>query len=137
MTETEKEKIRFWRGEGVSYSTIAERLNLSENTIKSFCRRSNLAGTVAAEATRVCRYCGAPLERSRKRQRKFCSDSCRLAWWNTHPELVNRQAFYPKVCAYCGGEFQSYGNQRRKYCSHACYIAARFGKQDEHDERSV
>lgn len=138
MTETEKEKIRFWRCEGVSYGRIADRLNLSANTVKSFCRRNHLAGVAASEPVLVCRNCGAPLERAhKKKQRKFCSDSCRHTWWNAHPELIDRRAFYPAVCTYCGKEFQSYGNQKRKYCSHACYIAARFGKRGNHDGRAV
>lgn len=138
MTEIEKEKIRFWRCEGLGYKTIAARLHLSENTVKSFCRRNHLAGVAAAEPVLVCRNCGAPLEQAhKKKQRKFCSASCRYAWWNAHPELIDRRAFYPTVCAHCGREFQSYGNQKRKYCSHACYIAARFGRYGEHDGGAV
>lgn len=138
MTETEKEQIRYWRGEGISYGAIADRLCISKDTVKSFCRRNRLAGVAASEPVLVCRNCGAALPRAHKRkQRKFCSDFCRYAWWNTHPEMIDRRAFYSAVCVYCGKEFQSYGNQKRKYCSHACYIAARFGKGGGHDGGTV
>ena len=44
MTDMEKEKIRYLRGEGLGYKAIASRLALSENTVKSFCRRNGLSG---------------------------------------------------------------------------------------------
>ena len=43
MTDAQKEKIRYWRMEGLGYGGIAARLGLSENTVKSFC---NSAGKV-------------------------------------------------------------------------------------------
>lgn len=138
MTDAEKEKIRFWRLEGLGYGTIAARLGLSENTVKSFCRRNHLTGVASKEPVCVCRHCGKPLARLPKRkERKFCSETCRRAWWKAHPELVNRKAFYLITCAHCGKEFKSYGNRTRKYCSHACYIAQRFGEGGGHDEGTV
>lgn len=138
MTDAQKEKIRFWRMEGLGYGTIAARLGLSENTVKSFCRRNNLTGVAAKETPTTCRYCGADLSLSPGRKgRKFCCAACRRAWWKAHPELVNREAFYLMTCAHCGKEFKSYGNKKRKYCSHACYIAARFGEGGSHDEGTV
>ena len=114
------------------------RLGISENTVKSFCRRNNLTGVASKEPVVVCRNCGRPLPQYPKRkQRKFCSEACRRAWWKMHPELIHKAAFYPATCAHCGQEFQSYGNRKRKYCSHACYIAARFQKGGTHDEGTV
>lgn len=138
MTDAEKEKIRFWRLEGLGYGTIAARLGLSENTVKSFCRRNHLTGVASKEPVCVCRHCGQPLALLPKRkERKFCSETCRRAWWKAHQELVNRKAFYLITCAHCGKEFKSYGNRTRKYCSHACYIAQRFGEGGGHDEGTV
>ena len=37
MTDAEKEMIRFLRMEGLGYGAVAERLGLSENTVKSYC----------------------------------------------------------------------------------------------------
>ena len=138
MTDAQKEKIRFWRMEGLGYGTIAARLGLSDNTVKSFCRRNHLTGVAAKEPLILCRQCGQPLAQLPKRkERKFCCEACRRAWWKAHPELVNRKAFYLLTCAHCGKEFKSYGNKGRKYCSHVCYIAERFGEGGSHDEGTV
>ncbi|MEY8390446.1 RNA polymerase subunit sigma-70 [Lachnospiraceae bacterium] len=138
MTDAQKENIRYLRGEGLGYRAIAARLGISENTVKSFCRRSGLTGIAKPEPAHVCRQCGQPLVESPKRKgRKFCSEACRRAWWKEHAELIDRKAFYSLFCAECGKEFLSYGNQKRKYCSHACYIKARFKKGGGHDEGTV
>ena len=44
VTDAEKEKMRFLRMEGLGYGAVAERLGLSENTVKSYCRRNHLTG---------------------------------------------------------------------------------------------
>lgn len=44
MLEVQKENIRYLRGEGLGYGAIAARLGISENTVKSFCRRNGLSG---------------------------------------------------------------------------------------------
>jgi len=54
--------------------------------------------------------------------KKFCSDACRIRWWNHHTNLMKANA----VCTHCGKSF--HGRAGRKYCSHACYIAERFGE---------
>ena len=61
--------------------------------------------------------------------RKFCSDACRTAWWNSHPDCVDRKAVYAYTCAHCGKPFTAYGNKERKYCSRNCYISDRFGEE--------
>lgn len=138
MTDAQKEKIRYWRMEGLGYGGIAARLGIPENTVKSFCRRNDLTGTATIEASMARRHCGQPLSGSPGRKgRKFCCEACRRAWWKANPELVDRRAFYRLACARCGKEFESYGNKGRKYCSHACYIAARFGEGGSHDEGAV
>ena len=135
MTDAEKEMIRFLRMEGLGYGAVAERLGLSENTVKSYCRRNHLTGVAAKERAKVCRECGVPLASVPGRKgRKFCSEGCRRAWWRSHPELVQREAYYVLACGHCGREFKSYGNKGRKYCSHECYIRARFGKGDGLDD---
>ena len=42
MTEAEKMRVRKLRLEGAGYKQIASELELSINTVKSFCRRSLL-----------------------------------------------------------------------------------------------
>jgi len=132
MTAPQKERIKQMRGKGESYASIAAALNISENTVKSYCRRNNLGAEYIAEQAMIddnCDNCGKPLEHKQSSKKKrFCSDSCRLAWWNSHPESMNQRAVYSFVCSHCGAAFTAYGNKGRKYCSHACYVSDRFGK---------
>ncbi len=44
MTIQEKENITKRRKDGCSYSQIARRLSINENTVKTFCRRHGLTG---------------------------------------------------------------------------------------------
>lgn len=44
MTELEKQKIIKLRNGGYGYIRIAQTLGMSENTVKSFCRRNSLGG---------------------------------------------------------------------------------------------
>lgn len=126
MTNLQKEKIRQLRGDGFSYSKIATTLGISENTVKSFCRRNDLSGVGRVKATQAdgvfCCQCGMQLTHTvGAKQKRFCSDNCRMSWWNTHPEAVSRKAIYSFTCLHCGDVFKSYGNKERKYCSSACY----------------
>lgn len=134
MTNEQRTEIIRLRQEGCGYVTIASRLGLSANTVKSFCRRNGFAGCVEEKNTAAaieeghCRECGKKLIQPEKMKKiSFCSRECRQKWWKEHPEKLNRRAVYPFVCAACGKEFTAYGNKERKYCSHACYIEARFG----------
>ena len=76
--------------------------------------------------TRICPQCGKTVEPlTGRREKKFCSDVCRMAWWNRHSELVRRKAYYSLVCEHCGIPFESYGNKHRRYCSRACYLQSK------------
>lgn len=48
MTDQEKQRIAVMRSLGESYNEIAGRLNLSVNTVKTFCRRNQLTGVRAS-----------------------------------------------------------------------------------------
>ena len=75
-----------------------------------------------------CPKCGKPITQVPGRKHKrFCSDKCRNAWWNSHLDLVKHKTTHTYVCPNCGKEFTVYGGRKRKYCCHACYIAHRFG----------
>ena len=120
MTNEQKSKILKFRSEGMTYSDIAEELSLPINTVKSFCRRN--------KGVDVCKCCGRPITQTKgARQKKFCSDKCRMKWWNSHIGEVKKKAVYDFKCECCGKEFQAYGNNHRKYCSRGCYTKARFG----------
>ncbi|MCI8913906.1 MAG: RNA polymerase subunit sigma-70 [Lawsonibacter sp.] len=122
MTNEEKKRIAYLQSQGLGYKRIASALGLPVNSVKSFCRRH----PAKPPAEGVCPVCGAILVRVLHRKpKKFCSDKCRMVWWNSHQELVNRKAIYHLHCAHCGQPFDSYGNKSRKYCSRRCYDDAR------------
>lgn len=130
MTDKEKQQIKILRESGESYAQISRMVGLPLNSIKTFCRRNNLvvANVQKKIETSICRYCGKPVEQNPgRKEKKFCSDKCRMLWWNSHTDQVNRKANYECTCGFCGKQFTSYGNKNRKYCSHACYIEDRFG----------
>lgn len=114
------QEILNYRSQGLGYKRIAVLTGYSINTVKSVCRRNQDA------LEKRCLQCGAVLVQTpHRKEKKFCSDKCRMAWWNSHPELVNRKAVYHLTCAQCGQPFNSYGNGHRKYCSRACYGKSR------------
>ena len=129
MTTAQKQQIEYLRGKGDSYAAIAADLGISENTVKSYCRRNNIVVTIKHEQSasiNTCANCGCPLQHTPGAKRKrFCSDKCRMAWWKAHPESVARKAVYHFICPSCGEEFEAYGNANRKYCSRACFMAIR------------
>ena len=134
MTGEQKQKIQTLRIQGNSYLQIADSLGLSINTVKSYCRINNLSNSDAFKDTgneenkEHCKQCGKKLVSANKsKPKQFCSDKCRMAWWNAHPEAVKRKAVYKFSCHTCGMDFESYGNSSRKYCSRTCFGAARRG----------
>ena len=130
MTDNQKQQIKILRESGESYAQISKMTGLPINSIKTYCRRNNLQGANVEKnnETSACRYCGKPIEQNPgRKEKKFCSDKCRMLWWNSHADQVNRKANYSCTCAFCGKQFISYGNKHRKYCSHSCYINDRFG----------
>ena len=93
MTDLQKEQIKTLRLQGISYVKIGEMLGISDNTVRSFCRRNGLGD--AAKNTVACKHCGKLIKIIPKQKpRKFCSDACRTAWWNSHPDCVDRKAVY-------------------------------------------
>lgn len=133
MNDAQRKKIRELRADGYGYGRIAQTLGISENTIKTFCRRNGLGGMVDAPAHvetdgHFCYQCGVPVQQvDGRKEKKFCSDKCRNRWWNSHLDRVDRRANYKHTCQCCQKPFTAYGNRNRKYCTHECYIRARFG----------
>lgn len=122
MTKQEIETLNLMRSHDKSAADIAIALGLSVNTVRSYIRRHPPKDAVQVG----CRRCGKPVVQHKGRKAKyFCSDRCRNAWWNAHPEKVQRKAYYRLTCQFCGKEFVSYGNKNRKYCSRLCYADAR------------
>ena len=133
LTITQKNQITELRNQGFGYATIANAVGVKKDTVVAFCRKNGLTGTKAENkritvSSDICLCCGTPIQQKPgQKRRKFCSSSCRVKWWNSHPEKVNRKALYKFICAFCGIEFTAYGNANRKYCSHECYVTDRFG----------
>lgn len=137
MQEVEKEKIlELWK-QGFGSSRIAKTLGLNTNTVKTFCRRNGLTSDRThiptlkkdkeIEKSR-CKNCGIFITQKPGAKKKlFCSDKCRMSWWNGHPELVERKTKHIVICQNCGKEFAVYGGRIRKFCSHNCYIEKRYG----------
>lgn len=138
MTEKQKQAIIELRIDGMGYGTIAKRMNMKLDTVKSFCRRHNMSNKdkLRAEVKDVtkCKNCGGEVLQHPKRKRKlFCCDKCRSAWWASHPYMVNRKAYYDITCLNCGKIFTAYGDSHRKYCCHECYIEHRFGNKESEE----
>ena len=83
MTESQKQKIISLRRQGIGYLKIAQELGISQNTVKSYCRRNNLTKAdeiiepkeMTAESEHFCLQCGAVVPQDSKRKlKKFCSD---------------------------------------------------------------
>lgn len=132
---TQQEKYRIWelRQEGFGYKKIAKLLNLNEDTVKSYMRRTSKNEPPKL----VCEECGKVLvQKPKTKPRRFCSDQCRFQWWSKHPNAGNRSGF-SFICEYCGKEFESYGSKTRRYCSTHCYAQARCKSNEKKRERLI
>ena len=128
MTDNQRNEIQRLRQSGMGYVKIAQMLDLSANTVKSFCQRNPLVKNALTSAPDTCPQCGARLPaNSGRKSRRFCSSECRTRYWSKHQAQIVRKTAVASVCAACGKTFTDYAGKGRKYCSHACYIKARFG----------
>ena len=133
MTYTERSRIVELQHQGYGYKKIYAITGLPLNTVKSFCARHPVQIKELPGPNALCRNCLAPIEQTpHKRKRLFCSDACRMAWWNAHPERVQRKAYYTLTCRHCGKQFESYGNAHRVFCSRDCYLLFR-RKETDHE----
>ncbi len=124
MDMKQKERVVALRSRGMGYAAIAGTLGVTKSQVSGYCRRAGIAKGDTEEAPGTCPECGAAVEQhpGRKR-RRFCSDACRRAWWNAHPEMVRRRAVEeaPGTCPECGAAVEQHpGRKRRRFCSDAC-----------------
>ncbi len=118
MKKREKERLDLMRRQGKKASEIALELHISVNTVRSYMRRHPMD-----EYEHRCKCCGRPVFQPPGRNPKlFCSDRCRMKWWNSHRDVVNKKAYHTFTCGYCGKEFTAYADDTRKYCSRECYF---------------
>lgn len=135
MTVNEQKRILFLREQGCKYSQISEDTGIPIGTIKTFFRR-NQASAASQESVGVishkkdeaiCKCCGCRMvQKNGQKPRKFCSNSCRMKWWNSHPELMKKKRIYEYICPECKKVFTSV-RKGKKYCCHECYIRFRYG----------
>ena len=147
MTHEEKKQIGKMRAAGMSYTRIAEALDISINSVKSYCQRHGLGADSIqethsepvltclpqSEAT-ACEQCGSPVLRlAGRKRRRFCSDTCRQAWWASHRGELRHKTEHYFVCEYCGMQFSRYGVSQRRFCSRSCAASARSRRKAAHD----
>lgn len=139
MTEEQKMQIRTLRQQGLGYQAIGKMVNLTRDSVRSYCKNHGLAGVKLAVEMNTremikrgdaCAYCAGPIKKAKTgRPARFCCDACRRNYWKTHRMEGKRSeaATYTMECAYCHNTFISYGNKNRKYCCHAHYVLDRYG----------
>ena len=121
MNREQKASIIRMRSDGMTFSEIANQLQLSINTVKSFYRRNAKTETPLED----CVHCGKPIVQTKnKRQKKFCSNKCCNAWWPAHPHNRRPKRLYSHICAHCGIVFQS-DRAKSKYCTVKYFADAR------------
>ena len=128
MTEEQGIQIVKLRGQGLGYKQIANMVNLSRDSVRSYCKTRGLTGYVSAvqmnmkelmERGDACGFCGGPMKKaSTGRPRRFCCEECRRRYWKGHREEIKRSDK--------AETFESYGNKNRKFCCHEHYIKFRF-----------
>lgn len=118
MTDKEKTAINNLVGMGTSITDISEKLNISRNTVKSYLQRKKTAD--------VCLNCGAVLTHTpHKKKKKFCSDKCRMHYWNTHQNEMSHTSAAIVKCEVCGKDVLSYRKKPRRFCSRECAAKGR------------
>jgi hypothetical protein len=128
-TETKREILRL-KALGLGYKKIAKELSLTPSAVRCVCTSKYSD----PEKYGVCKNCGVKIKmHPGKKKRQFCSDKCRMMWWNSHRDQVNRKAFYTFKCPCCNTEFVVYGNNKRIYCSLECFAKQRKKQVKEND----
>ena len=127
MTKDEINIITQLQQQGFGYRRIAALTNIAVDTVKSYCKRHPVDATdCEAPSDAYCRQCGRPIQFTPHRKPKqYCSDKCRMAWWNSHRDQVNRKAYRTIICEHCGVAFEVYGAPKRRFCSTTCAAASR------------
>ena len=116
-----KQRVLELRDKGLTYRDISHIENMPLGSVKSICARKKEPLLISR-----CIYCGKSITSIKgRRQKKFCNDKCRMAWWNSHRDLISIKKHYRFTCKNCGRRFTSHTQKNRKYCSHPCYLESR------------
>ena len=132
MTGYKMQMIKQMRYNGDAYADIADRIGVSINTVKSYCRRHDIqtkeSSTLIIKNDTHCAQCGCRLVNILGHKKKrFCNSTCKMKYWNAHADELNIKSARAYTCPCCGKDFKAYGKRGRKYCDHRCYIEDRFG----------
>ena len=112
MDEIQRQKIRKLRSQGYGYLRISTLLEISPNTIRSFCKKENIAGYINSgeqlrgkDNLQVCKQCGKKFYQIAGRKNKtFCSDSCCKVYWTLHKDKQRRLVPQKYNCIVCNKE---------------------------------
>ena len=128
MNPEQKNMIQDLRNSGCGYKEISEQLQISINTVKSYCKRHDLTSTKKRNSgsVRFCLQCGNEIKQEQHRKtKKFCSDRCRMIWWREHSSLLRTPSKQTFICPVCHEAFSAYSSTKQKYCSRLCYARSR------------
>ena len=133
MNELERQKIRKLRNQGYGYLRISNLLGISPNTIRSFCKKENIAGYIKSgeqlkgkENLVICKQCGKKFfQIAGKKSKVFCSDACCKVYWNLHKDKERRAGTKKYKCPICGNEYYEYPLKNKRYCSRECYYSSK------------
>lgn len=115
MNKAEIATVERLRREGKGLSAIAEETGISINTIKSHCSRH---GIPAPRLIRTCLFCAAEI----KTTDHFCSDTCRVGWYESHS---SDEQDILRLCKACGKPFEP-RQPKQVYCSKQCFYNDRY-----------
>lgn len=123
MTNEQKHALISMRESDVPIPAISAQLGISENTIKSYCKRHGIhSSNPSRRKILYCLQCHAEIPQTPKRKaKKFCCDKCRQLWWTAHSNLIHCISLVNHTCPVCGKTFQAYKSKHRTYCSRTCY----------------
>lgn len=122
MTNEERKlKVIQLKKNGSSYKEISTMLDIPLGTVKSILSRVNDFNKNSSS----CKNCGKTIISIKgKKVKVFCSDKCRLTWWNNNRDKGDKR-IYIKKCHNCNEQFKTF-DFNKKYCSHNCYIENRY-----------
>lgn len=142
MDELQRQKIRKLRSHGYGYLRISSQLGISPNTIRSFCKKENIAGYIkigeqlrGKDNLTICKQCGKKFYQIAGRKNKiFCSDSCCKVYWSLHKDKQRRLIPRKYNCKICDKEYFEYPSRNRKYCSRDCYYISKRKEVDSNEK---
>lgn len=125
MCDSKNKEIIELRKKGLSLKEIATMLNVPIGTVKSYCSRNQIISAKEMYGS-VCLNCGKELINvPHHKNKKFCSDKCRLSWWGKNRDKLHIKNKIREICPICNKEFYRPTYKIKKYCCRECYNKSR------------